>query len=383
MIKKRYIAITLGICVGMVLVTGTAVGTNRVFRNVIKAMDSADKNTVKDYKGYYNAVKEALYNYDDTVVINVKNYDRDTYNLDVVKKVMEDNPQLKGSCTKYNLKIIKSVFSTRMTFEFTYSESKETLQAREKAVQGKVSEIIAKVIKSDMKDYEKEAALHDYIVNNTVYDKRVDTGNMPLESYTAYGVLIKGTGVCQGYAQAMDRLLKACGIESTMVTGDANDGTTWVKHAWNIVKIGGQYYHLDPTWDDPVTEDGSNMIRYSYFNITDDQISKNHRWDKTIYPKCDNTQYSFINLNLEEKDSKGNVIITAKNYDEFYSAVKNQLASGKSTASFKILNYDGNEQNIKSSVIKAYEKLSRAGSFQCHYYKDDIMNSVYITVDFK
>jgi len=371
MFNKKFFVLLVSICICSLIILGFA------YKN-----QNNDK-IVKDYKGYYDKVQEALYNFESTLTIDVDSYDEKIYNLDVVKKVLEDNPELAGSCTQYKLRVNKSVFYSKLTFSFTYYESKEELERREKAVQNKIKEIISKVIKENMKDYEKEAAFHDYIINHTKYDNRYFSGNMPKESYTAYGVLINGVGVCQGYAQAMDRLLKGCGIESKMVIGEANDGKGWIGHAWNIVKLGGKYYHLDLTWDDPVSEDGSNQIRYSYFNITDEQIEKNHKWNMANYPKCNSTEYSFKNLNLVEKDSKGNIIIVTKNYEELYIAVKKELSRGSETASFKILDFDNNQRSIENSIMRAYEALSKGGQFTYSYYKDDIMNSGYITINFK
>ena len=372
MVKRTLFAVVavMFICLSLILVG-------------IYGINKNSSKIVRDYKTYYNTVKEAMYNYDDTLVINIENYDRNIYNTDVIKKVLDDNPQLLDNEMNYTLKIQKIPYITKMTFKFSYSESKETLQNKEKAVQNKVKDIISKVIKPDMKDYEKEVALHDYIVNNSKYDQRIDSGNIPKESYSSYGILINGVGVCQGYAVAMDRLLKASGIETKLALGDAYDGKNWISHAWNIVKIGGQYYHLDTTWDDPVTEDGANIIRYSYFNVTDEQIEKNHRWDKVGSPKCNSTEYSVNNLNLVEKDLNGNVIIITKDYDEFYTAVKKELSSGKASASFKILNFDNNQQNIENTIVRAYESSGRYGKFTYLYYKDDIMNCGYITVNFK
>jgi transglutaminase/protease-like cytokinesis protein 3 len=147
-----------------------------------------------------------------------------------------------------------------------------------------------------MSDYEKELALHDYLVNNCKYDPRVLAGNIPDSSddtYNAYGALINGTAVCQGYADAMYRLLKAVGIENMMVLGTVSDGVQTVDHAWNIVKIGGQCYQLDSTFDDPSYKDGGSHPTHDYFNVTDDFLSRDHTWDKSKYPVCNSSEYTY------------------------------------------------------------------------------------------
>lgn len=147
----------------------------------------------------------------------------------------------------------------------------------------KAKSIISKIIKPGMTDYQKEKAIHDYIVNNTRYDTR---SYVPEESYTPYGVLINGVAVCQGYAYATALLLNMAGVKSIVVVGTAGGGP----HAWNIVQINGQYYHLDTTWDDPVVLTGNNTIknvlRYNYFNLSDSEIAKDHYWERNNYPAC-------------------------------------------------------------------------------------------------
>lgn len=151
----------------------------------------------------------------------------------------------------------------------------------------KAKSIISKIITPGMTDLQKEKAIHDYIVNNTRYDiVNYERGTIPPESYSPYGVLIKGVAVCEGYARATALLLNMAGIKSIVVTGEAFDGIGVEGHAWNIVEIDGHYYHLDTTWDDPVTPTGENWLRYDYFNLSDSEIAKDHFWDRDKYPTC-------------------------------------------------------------------------------------------------
>lgn len=353
----------------------------------ITYFQNKDNYTVSEYKDYYNAVKEALYNYDSTVDINIKNYNQNIYNLDVVNEVIEDNPELNGTITHYSGTARNIIFATKMTISFDYVESRDVLQARESEVDSKVKEIVSQIIKPDMKDFEKEAALHDYVVSNAEYDKRVYSGDMPQVSNTAYGILINKLGACLGYAQAMDKLLEASGIESIIITGDADggDGKGYIGHAWNLVKIGGQYYHLDATWDDPVNNEGVKYTRHSYFNLSDEQIGKNHKWDINKYAACNSTEYNFNNLNLVEKDENGNDIVALDNYDQFYNEIKKELSQGVSGTTFRIKNFDGNADKIKGYISKAYESLSKSGScrYYYYYYSDEITNCGYVRVEFQ
>ncbi|MEQ8197793.1 MAG: transglutaminase domain-containing protein [Clostridiaceae bacterium] len=93
--------------------------------------------------------------------------------------------------------------------------------------------------------------MHDYIINNTEYDyKNYKNKTIPNDDNIAYGVLVNKTAICGGYSEAMYRLLTAAGIESKVVFGDSEGEG----HAWNMVKLNENYYHVDVTFDDPVME---------------------------------------------------------------------------------------------------------------------------------
>lgn len=336
---------------------------------------------------YYKAIEKAICNYDEKLTVAVVDFDEKVYNLDAFEKVLNNNPQLGGICTSAEANSKRFTIPLQIEIDFKYSEDVKTLKNREKAVQAKVKEIVSKVIKPGMKDYEKELALHDYLVNNAKYDIRFYKGSMPKESNTAYGILINKLGVCGGYSDAMKRLLNAVGIESKIIVGDvigdANSKTKWEGHAWNLVKIGGEYHHLDLTWDDPVNEDGSNTSRHTYFNLSDAQISKNHKWDKNNYPKCNSTKFSFTNLRLSEKDTNGNTILKINNYNEFYSAIQQAVVNGKREVSLNILNFNKDVYNLEDAVNKIYNSIGKSGSYFWVEDTDEINNSKIITLTFE
>lgn len=108
-------------------------------------------------------------------------------------------------------------------------------------------------------------------------------------SQSAYSGLVNGKTVCAGYSRAFQYLMMRLGIPCYYCTGYAGES-----HAWNIVKLGDDYYNVDLTWDD--TEGGL----YDYFNKTDNDYADSHaRQDLSIYlPPCEGTQYR----NLESDD---------------------------------------------------------------------------------
>lgn len=123
-------------------------------------------------------------------------------------------------------------------------------------------------------ELERELAVHDYLVSNTQYDtesvKLVD--DHFIDASTSYGTLVNRKALCSGYSFAAKLLLNRVGISSGVIKGVSKD----MGHMWNIVRIDGEWYHLDVTWDDPVTISADPGCRYDYFNLTDEYISEDH-----------------------------------------------------------------------------------------------------------
>ena len=151
--------------------------------------------------------------------------------------------------------------------------------------QAEAERVVDELITSGMSDYEVVKTLHDYLVTHCDYDYRVDIGNMPFVSHQAEGALLKGTAVCSGYAKAYEAMLDAAGILNETITGYAGG-----YHAWNLVQVDGQWYHVDTTWDDPTTQ-GGDYIRYTYFLKSDKvMVSRSHRDWEDVHA-CTSTKY--------------------------------------------------------------------------------------------
>jgi hypothetical protein len=147
--------------------------------------------------------------------------------------------------------------------------------------------------------YDKYLAFHDWLINKNSYGWLSETEDPKrLLSGQAYSALSFGTGICGAYARAMLVLCEAAGIPCRLVLGDAGGGTSgWTRHAWNLVQVDGSWYHMDVTFDDPV---GVTVLRYNYFNVTDEELARDHRWDRTDYPECTATAGNwFVRNDLE------------------------------------------------------------------------------------
>ncbi|MDR7856443.1 transglutaminase domain-containing protein [Tissierella sp.] len=218
-----------------------------------------------------------------------------------------------------------------------YSKSSEVINIHQGEIRKIKENFIANNIFPEMSDYEKILAIHDYIIKTSKYDERLlDTGVVPAESYTSYGILSLGLGVCEGYAKAMKYLLDGVGIESILVVGKSK-GTN---HAWNLVKIENEYYHIDPTWNDPIGKDGVDIITYNYLNLDDNAMSISHTWNREKYPIADGSKFNYFVYN--------NLIVSGK--IELEERIEKTLLSKETIFEVKIKDYETNSIDIKEII---------------------------------
>ncbi len=146
----------------------------------------------------------------------------------------------------------------------------EALTAARAAFESRVQTFL-KLLKPGMDDYEKELTLHDAIVNSCTY---IDGPN----AHSAYGALVEGRAVCEGYAEAFQYLLHRAGINCMIIDGTGNGEN----HAWNAVKIDGSWYYTDVTWDDPVGQ--TEILSHAYFNLTLAMMCEDHVAETHLIP---------------------------------------------------------------------------------------------------
>ena len=144
-------------------------------------------------------------------------------------------------------------------------------------VESVIDNIIKNNIKSSDSDKEKINKIHDYLINTSKYD----TENESEKNATAYGLLVDHLGTCNGYSDAFAIAMNHLGIENYKISNS--------KHVWNYVKLNNKWYHVDLTWDDPVTNDGKDYLKHYYFLLTDKELDKindnkiDHFYEKDLY----------------------------------------------------------------------------------------------------
>ncbi len=201
-----------------------------------------------------------------------------TYKIKITFAVKE---KLKTEAEDYSEEVIsKSNLASlngdeRDVYSALLSGKTDDLGASAKALYDSVKELASQL--KGKTEYDTVKSIHDYLVRNTVYTyggSEVHTLNYALNMKRC---------VCDGYAKAFFFLCKACGLDTILIGGKAwnSDGTEL--HAWNKVKIGGKWYSIDVTWDDPVPDDPGTVI-YDYFLIRDADLKEDHEWDDAGIP---------------------------------------------------------------------------------------------------
>jgi hypothetical protein len=186
-----------------------------------------------------------------------------------------------------------------------------------------------------MSEYERELVLHDYLIRNTVYDASPGD-EIPWDSHTPYGALIKGVAVCNGYSDSFKLLMDAAGVDCGIVYGEAGVNGETVKHAWNRVRIDGEYYLVDATWDDAFP-DMPDVVIYDYFNLTDEMMGVDHSPYAVEHESVsDRYNYFVYNKLLASDQSAVNEI------------VKSGLQSGARAIYLRGVNYDVSRMSFEA-----------------------------------
>ena len=154
---------------------------------------------------------------------------------------------------------------------FQYTMNREEREAASAFYEKEVSHIVS-LVPQGLSDTEKALYVHDYLITAYAYDE----GEMIYDTYT---FLKTRTGVCQAYSLLYLRVMRELGVECAVVTRSE------MRHAWNLVKLGGSWYHVDLVYDDP-RPDRTGRVLHDYFLLSDDEIrERGHSgWSSTV--KC-------------------------------------------------------------------------------------------------
>lgn len=303
---------------------------------------------VSTVEQWQNIIKTANQNLVDSITIHFENFNDSVYKLDLI--------------SDYNVSISAKGYTNGteayITYTFTYNANYKYFRAannlslvsklsvEEKAVFAELYKKSNEIKAQYSTDYDRELAIHDYIVKNYSYPSG---NNIEARQHTITGLVRDGSGVCESYATAFEVMCSLCNIDCQTVTGTLNG----VAHMWNIVKLDGEYYHIDLTADDP-SPDIPNTARYSHFNITTAEVYKDHTIETTV-PMCTATKYNYFEYND----------LIVHNKSELTQIINNALQSGKTTITFKTKGYIIDKADtIKNSFAnKGFSTIAISGEY--------------------
>lgn len=317
--------------------------------NVVEVAETTTENR----KPFEQVLVEGLMERKKSIYVgNYAEAEDSTYLEDVILKVIVQNPLiLDESRFGYDYRT-KSVL-------VEYKSTAEVVEKKQKEIKEKVKSVVEQVIKPGMSLYEKELALHDWLVDNGEYHHEIldayfegkslnEIAEIYPDSFNAYGILINGLGVCQSYAEAFKLLCDEAGVPCVVATGDLQT----VPHAWNMVKIGEKWAHVDVTNNDI-------GIDYPVFNATDNSIALEYALNSEfeidshlVNYVADSYEYDYYYVNdlyaSSPEELKEKLIESFSDPDEQYS--------------IKILNWAPTQDEIMDCFSEVYMEYNKPAS---------------------
>ena len=200
-----------------------------------------------------------------------------------------DHPEIFWA-TGYKYRYYKE--SPNIIFVPEYLFDKGKIKEHQKAMKSRVEKLVRPA--KNMSEWEKEKYVHDFICQNVHYDKLKKA-----YSHEIIGPLGQGVGVCEGIAKSVKVLCDTLGVWCVIaICGNNPEKGIKYRHTWNIVRIGGQYYHLDATFDNTLGKHQGNAeapgeIRYDYFNLGDKAVFRDHEPLIAPAPGCPDNDHFY------------------------------------------------------------------------------------------
>ena len=250
-------------------------------------VQKTDDFHVKDYQNLLNVIYTILSNGTDEFTF----YCDESYSecMNDFDKVSHDQVLLStinNMVSPYN-SYEKIYFKSTNYGMITMSVGKLYTESEINLIENKINDFILNNVNDGMSAYDKIKVFHDYLINNSIYDKArassIESGNDSggSNSHKATGPLIDGISLCSGYSDAMKIYLDKLGITNYKVSN--------TNHIWNLVYLNDQWLHLDLTWDDPITNTGDNLLLHKFFLIDTNTLfeldSTGHNYNGDYYPE--------------------------------------------------------------------------------------------------
>lgn len=291
--------------------------------------------------------------------------------------VLKDHPEI--FWVHNHEKIYKTTYSDSDYCTFTpgYIYTESEISEIQNAMEAGFQEV-SSLIPADASDYEKVRIVYTYVIDNTQYQASDDDQSIA-------GVFWKKEAVCAGYAGAVQYLLERIGVPCIYVDGSTQGSTEG--HAWNIVKLDGEYYYVDATnGDQPDFLNGNaaqleehKTIIYDYLCPFPEEYEKKYiRSEELTVPDCTAKDMNFYVLNQGCFDGY--------DWETIYDYCKMRLDNGAAVVRFKFSNQEvfaaacnelldnGEVQN----VAQYYMKQNGLGQVEYHYGVLDNFYTIYL-----
>ena len=288
-------------------------------------------------KVLYAEIYTILTNLDSEVVVSTK--DKDEMSV-VFNYVMMDHPEIFYVTGYTYAEYTLGDEVQKLTFTGTYTYDEDEIALRQSKIDLYVTAALAG-LPEGADEYTKVKYVYEYIINSTDYVAgSADNQNI-------CSVFMYNKSVCQGYAKATQYLLQKMGVECTLVTGTVTDSDgNRGGHAWNLVKIDGEYYYVDTTWGDASYQTSSvdldenqriPTINYFYLNVTTEELTKTHRISNDIeMPECTSMVANYYVKEQEYFDSC--------NTDALKALFDRRLSDGSNNVTIKCSSSDVYQQ---------------------------------------
>lgn len=226
----------------------------------------------KEQQKAYYAIKEGLMNLQDSFAVPKLSQKEIS---DIYFMIRMDSPEIFYS-VKFTYRYYPDSSMVEMVPEYLFTKDK--IKEHRQAMKSRVQKLAR--LAMDKSDKENQLYIHDFICQNVRYDKLKKE-----YSHEIIGALGNGVAVCEGIAKAVKILCDELGIWCIVALSEANpEKGIKYRHAWNVMKIDGKYYHFDATFDNTLSKD--DVIRYDYLNLADKQIFRDHEPVIWKVPEC-------------------------------------------------------------------------------------------------